>query len=151
MGVEKTLIIIKPDALSKRLVGRVITKIEQDTNLKIIGLKMIRLSREEARKFYIEHKGKDFYEHLVNFIISNPILVMVVKGPEAIQKMRDLMGETHPDDADRGTVRKRWAQDGRHNIIHGSDSPSSAAREIEFFFPDDKDLYEWKKKEYPIV
>ncbi len=151
MGVEKTLIIIKPDALSKRLAGKVITRIEEKTDLKIISLKMTRLSRARVKEFYIEHKGKDFYEPLTSFITSNPILVMVVKGPAAIQKMRNLMGATHPDDADKGTVRELWAQDGRHNIIHGSDSISSAAREVEFFFPKGENLYDWKKKEYPIV
>lgn len=133
MSLERTLIIIKPDAFSKKLVGRVIAELEK-AGLKAVGARMVLLNAEQAEGFYAEHKGKDFYAPLIKFMTSNPVMVMVWEGKDAILRARTLMGATNPANAEEGTIRKRWAQDGRHNIIHGSDSKESAEREINFFF-----------------
>lgn len=140
MNLERTLIIIKPDTFSKKLAGKVIAELEE-AMLKPVGAKMILLNTEQAKKFYTEHKGKDFYEPLVEFMTSNPVMVIVFEGEDAISRARTLIGATDPADAEEGTIRRRWAQDGRHNIIHGSDSVQSAEREIEFFFPDSQQIF----------
>lgn len=140
MNLERTLIIIKPDTFSKKLAGKVIAELEE-AMLKPVGAKMILLNTEQAKKFYAEHKGKDFYEPLVEFMTSNPVMVIVFEGEDAISRARTLIGATDPADAEEGTIRRRWAQDGRHNIIHGSDSVQSAEREIEFFFPDSQQIF----------
>lgn len=147
MNLERTLIIIKPDTFSKKLAGKVIAELEE-AGLKPVGAKMILLNTEQAKKFYAEHKGKDFYELLVEFMTSNPVMVIVFEGEDAISRARTLMGATDPANAEEGTIRRRWAQDGRHNIIHGSDSVQSAGREIEFFFPDSQHIFPWEDKEY---
>lgn len=144
--MERTLIIIKPDALSKKIVGRVITTFEQE-NFKIVAFKMVLLTREKAEEFYAEHKGKEFYEPLVNFMSSNPCLVMVLEGENITQKIRDIAGNTDPQKAGEGTLRKLYAQDNRHNILHAADSVKSAEREVKFFFSENE-IHHWEEKIY---
>lgn len=131
--MERTLSIVKPDGVSKNLIGEVIKRFEQK-GLRIAALKMINLSREEAKGFYIVHKERPFYESLTSFMSEGPIVVMVVEGNNAIQKVREIMGATNPKQAAPGTIRADFASDIEHNIIHGSDSKESAAYEIPFFF-----------------
>lgn len=144
--MEKTFAIIKPDCLSKGSVGKVISIIEEN-GLRIIAMKMLLQTREKAEGFYAEHKGKDFFEPLVCFMSSNPCLVLVLEGENAISKWRKIMGKTDPAQAEEGTIRKLYAQDNRHNIVHGSDSSQSAEREIKYFFTDNE-IHEWSAKTY---
>jgi len=144
--LERTLAIIKPDALSKKIVGKVITTFE-DKGLRIVACKMVCLTRQRAEDFYKEHKGKDFYEPLVDFMSSNPCLVMVLEGDNAVQEIRNIAGNTDPQKAKEGTLRKLYAQDNRHNVLHAADSIKSAVKEIEFFFSGNE-IYRWKEKVY---
>jgi len=144
--LERTAVIIKPDALCKKIAGRVITTFEEQ-GFKIVACKMVFLTREKAEEFYEEHKGKEFYEPLVNFMSSNPCLVMVLEGKNAIQKIRDIAGNTDPQEAKEGTLRRLFAQDNRHNVVHAADSAKSAKREIKFFFSE-KEIYHWEQKIY---
>lgn len=131
--VERTLILLKPDAVQRGLIGEIIGRIER-RGLKIVGLKMMRVTPELAERHYGEHKGKPFYEPLVRFITSAPIVAMVVEGPQAISVMRAMMGKTDAKQAEPGTIRGDLGLSNRHNLVHGSDSPESAAREIALFF-----------------
>ncbi|MGQ9569763.1 MAG: nucleoside-diphosphate kinase [Thermodesulfovibrionales bacterium] len=131
--MERTLSIIKPDGVKKNLTGEIIRRFEQN-NLKIVALKMIRISKEEAMGFYIVHKDKPFYDSLTSFLSEGPIVVMVIEGEEAISKVREIMGATNPKEASPGTIRADFGSDIEHNIIHGSDSKESASYEIPFFF-----------------
>jgi nucleoside-diphosphate kinase len=131
--MERTLSIIKPDGVTKNLIGEVIKRFEKK-GLRIKALKMIHMSREEAKGFYIVHKERPFYESLTSFMSEGPIVVMVLEGEEAIIKVRDIMGATNPKEAATGTIRASFASDIEHNIIHGSDSKESAAYEIAYFF-----------------
>lgn len=144
--MERTLVIIKPDALSKRIMGRVVTTFEEN-GFKIVACKMVLLTRERAEEFYEEHKGKDFYEPLVNFMSSNPCLVMVLEGEKVTERIRDIAGNTDPEKAEEGTLRRLYAQDNRHNIVHAADSPRAAEKEIRFFFSE-KEIYRWEEKVY---
>lgn len=135
--MERTLVLLKPDAVQRRLVGRIISRIEEK-GLKIVGLKMIRVSRELAEKHYAEHREKPFYPELVSFITSAPVVAMVVEGPKAVEVVRKMMGKTNPLEAEPGTIRGDFGLSVTMNLIHGSDSPSSAAREIALFFRDDE-------------
>jgi len=144
--LECTLLIIKPDALSKKIVGKVITTFEEK-GFKIVACKMILLTRERAEEFYEEHKGKDFYEPLVNFMSSNPCLVMVLEGKNATQEIRDIAGNTDPQKAEPGTLRRLYAQDNRHNVLHAADSIKSAEKEIKFFFSE-SEIHRWEEKIY---
>ncbi len=146
--MEKTLIIIKPDALVSGLVGRIVSIIEKK-GFKISGLKMIRLMPKKARGFYRVHKGMHFYTPLVKFMTSNPCFVMVVSGRNAVRGMRKIMGNTDPGKAEKGTIRRLFAVDNRHNVIHGSDSPENAEKEIRFFFTNNE-VFRWEKKKYKI-
>ncbi|MFC2091814.1 nucleoside-diphosphate kinase [Elusimicrobiota bacterium] len=148
MNMEKTLIIIKPDSFSKQIVGQVIGMLEA-IDLKPAGAKMIRMDSEKAGRFYVDHKDKHFFGPLVDFMSSNPVMVMVWEGDDAISRARELMGATDPAEAEDGTIRKKWAADGRHNIIHGSDSPGSAEREIAYFF-NDSEIFQWDTKDYSM-
>jgi len=148
MKKEETLVIIKPDTLCQRVVGKVISIIEEN-GLKIKGLKMIKLNKKDAKNFYIEHKGKDFYTPLVNFMSSNPCIVMVVSGNNAIKKLRKIAGKTDPKEAKPMTIRRMFARDGRHNIVHASDSKKSAKREIKFFFKRNE-IFDWKYINYKL-
>lgn len=135
--MERTLILFKPDAVQRRLVGRIIARIEEK-GLKIVGLKMIRVSRELAEKHYAEHREKPFYPELVSFITSAPVVAMVVEGPRAVEVVRKMMGKTNPLEAEPGTIRGDFGLSVTMNLIHGSDSPASAAREIALFFREDE-------------
>lgn len=135
--MERTLILLKPDAVQRRLVGRIISRIEEK-GLKIVGLKMIRVSRELAERHYAEHREKPFYPELVSFITSAPVVAMVVEGPRAVEVVRKMMGKTNPLEAEPGTIRGDFGLSVTMNLIHGSDSPASAAREIALFFREDE-------------
>ena len=148
MEIQNTLLIIKPDAVLKKIIGRVISALEEGA-LKLVAAKFIRLDEDRARLFYKEHDGKEFFKPLVDFMTSNPVMPMVWSGPDAIAAARKIIGSTNPKDALPGTIRKNWASDGRHNIIHGSDSPASASREIAFFFSANE-ILSWKNREYKI-
>ena len=131
--MERTLSIIKPDATSRNITGKINAMIE-DAGLKIVAQKMIRLSPEQAEGFYAEHKGKSFFDNLVQFMSSAPIIVQVLEADDAIARYRKIMGATNPAVAEEGTIRKTFALSIDKNSVHGSDSPESAAREISFFF-----------------
>ena len=131
--MERTLSIIKPDATSRNITGKINAMIE-DAGLKIVAQKMIRLSPEQAEGFYAEHKGKSFFDNLVQFMSSAPIIVQVLEAGDAIARYRKIMGATNPAVAEEGTIRKTFALSIDKNSVHGSDSPESAAREISFFF-----------------
>ena len=131
--MERTLSIIKPDATSRNITGKINAMIE-DAGLKIVAQKMIRFSPEQAEGFYAEHKGKSFFDNLVQFMSSAPIVVQVLEADDAIARYRKIMGATNPAVAEEGTIRKTFALSIDKNSVHGSDSPESAAREISFFF-----------------
>ncbi len=133
--MQKTFSIIKPDAVKRNLIGKILQRFE-DNSLQVIASKMIQLTPEQAEGFYAEHKGRDFYEPLVAYMLSGPIVVQVLQGENAIAKNREIMGVTDPAKASEGTIRKDFALSVRENSVHGSDSPESAAREIAFFFED---------------
>lgn len=131
--MERTYIMVKPDGVRRGLTGEIITRIERK-GFKIVAMKKMVISRETAEVHYGEHRGKPFFEGLVNFITSGPVVAMVVEGPQAISEMRRLMGATRPWEAVPGTIRADFATTVDENIIHGSDGPESAAREIAIFF-----------------
>ncbi len=133
MAVERTLSIIKPDAVAKNVIGRIYTRFEQ-AGLKIIAARMKWLSRAEAEGFYAVHKDRPFFKDLVGFMTSGPVIIQVLEGEDAIQKNRDLMGATDPRKAAKGTIRADFAQSIDANAVHGSDSPQSASTEIAYFF-----------------
>jgi nucleoside-diphosphate kinase len=131
--VERTLIIVKPDGVNRGLVGEVLGRFEA-RGLKLAGLKLIRITREQAERHYAEHQGKGFYDGLVSFITSGPVVVGVVEGPGAIAMVRTMMGATNPANAAPGTIRGDFASVVSYNIIHGSDGAESAQREIALYF-----------------
>ncbi|MBM4145254.1 MAG: nucleoside-diphosphate kinase [Nitrospira sp.] len=131
--MERTLSIVKPDGVKKNLIGEVIKRFEQK-GLRIAALKMLRMSVDDAKGFYIVHKERPFYDTLTGFMSEGPIVVVVVEGENAISKVREIMGATNPKDAAPGTIRADFASDIEHNIIHGSDSKESASYEIPYFF-----------------
>ena len=133
MAVERTLTIIKPDAVAKGVVGRIITRFEQ-AGLKILAAKLVRLSRAQAAGFYAVHKDRPFYASLCAFMTQGPCLPMVLEGEDAIARLRDLLGATNPAQAAAGTIRKEFAESIEANAVHGSDSSASAAFEIPYFF-----------------
>jgi nucleoside-diphosphate kinase len=133
--VERTLSIIKPDAVGKNVIGEIIARFEQ-ADLKIVAAKMLHLSQEKAEGFYAEHKGRPFFPALVEFMTSGPVVVQVLEGENAILKNRELMGATNPQEAEAGTIRSDFAQSIDANAVHGSDSPESAEREVAYFFAD---------------
>ncbi|SUP15235.1 nucleoside-diphosphate kinase [Vibrio alginolyticus] len=135
MALERTFSIIKPDALERNLIGEIYNRIEK-AGLRIIAAKMVHLTEDQASGFYAEHEGKEFFPPLKEFMTSGPIMVQVLEGANAIARYRELMGKTNPEEAACGTLRADYALSMRHNSVHGSDSPESAAREIEFFFPE---------------
>ena len=132
--MERTLSIIKPDGVKKNLIGEVLKRFEQP-GLRIAAMRMLRMSIDDAKGFYIIHKERPFYDSLTSFMSEGPVVVMVVEGENAINKVRQIMGATNPKDAAPGTIRADFASDIEHNIVHGSDSKESAAFEIPFFFP----------------
>lgn len=133
MAVERTLSIIKPDAVAKNAIGQIMARFER-AGLRICATKMKRLTRDEAAAFYAEHEGRPYYEPLVEFMLSGPVVVSVLEGENAILKHREIMGTTNPETAALGTIRADFASNTRENAVHGSDSQSSASKEIAFFF-----------------
>lgn len=133
MGVERTLSIIKPDAVAKNVIGQIYSRFEQ-AGLKIIAARMAQLSRADAEGFYAVHKSRPFFKDLVDFMISGPVMIQVLEGGSAIQKNRDLMGATDPKKADKGTIRADFADSIDANAVHGSDSAENAGNEIAYFF-----------------
>ena len=133
MAVERTLSIIKPDAVAKNVIGEILTRFEK-AGLKVVAAKMIKLDDEKAGGFYAEHKERPFFKDLVGFMTSGPVVVQVLEGENAIAKNRELMGATNPKEADAGTIRADFAESIDANAVHGSDSAESAAREIDYFF-----------------
>ncbi|MGB9622004.1 MAG: nucleoside-diphosphate kinase [Brevinematia bacterium] len=131
--MEKTLFIIKPDAVAKKKVGKIISIIEE-SGIEILAMKMTKLTVSEAEEFYKEHKGKDFFQRLIEFMISGPIVVMVLGGENIIHRVRDIIGDTDPRKAKEGTIRKLFGEDLPRNAVHASDSIASSQREIGFFF-----------------
>ena len=137
MAVERTLSIIKPDAVAKNVVGQILTRFEA-AGLQVVALKMQQLSQEQAEGFYAEHSERPFFKDLVAFMTSGPVTVQVLEGEDAIALNRQLMGATNPQEADAGTIRADFATSIDANAVHGSDSATSAAREIAYFFGDDE-------------
>ncbi|HLR17304.1 MAG TPA: nucleoside-diphosphate kinase [Alcanivoracaceae bacterium] len=133
MAVERTLSIIKPDAVAKNVIGQIVTRFEA-AELRVVAMKMVQLSQEQAEGFYAEHKERPFFGDLVSFMTSGPVVVQVLEGENAIAKNRELMGATNPKEADAGTIRADFAESIDENAVHGSDSPESAKREIDYFF-----------------
>ena len=133
MAIEQTLSIIKPDAVSKNAIGDIYSRFEK-AGLKIVAAKMLHLSNEQAEGFYVEHKERPFFQSLVEFMTSGPVVVQVLSGDNAIALNRELMGATNPANAEPGTIRRDFANSVEANAVHGSDSPTSAEREISYFF-----------------
>jgi nucleoside-diphosphate kinase len=134
MAVQRTLSIIKPDAVAKNVIGQIYARFES-AGLKVIAARMTHLSRQDAEGFYAVHKGRPFFNDLVSFMISGPVMIQVLEGEGAILKNRDLMGATDPAKAAKGTIRADFAQSIDANAVHGSDAPETAAVEIAYFFP----------------
>ena len=134
MAVERTLSIVKPDAVAKNVIGQIYSRLEA-SGLKIIAARMLHLSRNDAEGFFAVHRQRPFFNDLVNFMISGPVLVQVLEGESAIQKNRDLMGATDPKKAAKGSIRADFADSIDANAVHGSDAPETAATEIAYFFP----------------
>ncbi|MFP1743463.1 nucleoside-diphosphate kinase [Lonsdalea quercina] len=137
MTVERTFSIIKPNAVAKNVIGAIYNRFES-AGFKIVAAKMLHLTREQAEGFYAEHKGKPFFDGLVTFMTSGPIVVQVLEGENAVQRHRDLMGATNPENALAGTLRADYADSLTENAVHGSDSQTSAEREIAYFFSADE-------------
>lgn len=133
VDMERTLSIIKPDGVGRGLIGEVIKRLEQ-AEIKIIAMKMIHMTKDEAKGFYAVHKEKPFFDSLTDFMSSGPIVVMVLKGDNVIARYRKLMGATNYKEADPGTIRADFATDIERNVVHGSDAPETAAEEIKYFF-----------------
>ncbi len=134
MAVERTLSIIKPDAVAKNVIGKIISRFE-DNGLRIAAARMKLLSQKEAEGFYAVHRERPFFNDLVKFMISGPVMIMVLEGENAISQNRNLMGATDPKKADKGTIRADFAESIDANAVHGSDGPDTAATEIAYFFP----------------
>ena len=135
MATERTFSIIKPDATARNLTGQIIARFEE-AGLRIVASKRIHMTREQAEGFYAVHKERPFFNDLVSFMISGPVVVQVLEGDNAIARNREIMGATNPTDADAGTIRKDFAESIEANSVHGSDAPETAAEEIKFFFTD---------------
>ena len=137
MAMERTFSIIKPDAVAKDVIGEIVSRFEK-AGLRIVASRMEHLTVDKAKGFYAEHDGKGFFQDLVNYMSSGPVIVQVLEGGGAIALNRQLMGATNPADADAGTIRADFAESIEANAVHGSDSPESAAREISYFFEPDQ-------------
>ncbi len=140
---ERTFVMIKPDAMARALAGEIISRFEKK-GLKMVAARLLKMDEEMAAKHYAEHIGKDFYEPLVRFITSGPVLAMVWEGENAIKAVRKIVGKTDPHEAGPGTIRGDMAAITRMNLVHASDSPESAEREIALFF-DESDIIEWER------
>ena len=137
MNLERTLSIVKPDAVRKNVIGRILDRLET-AGLKVIACKMLLLTQDEAEKFYAVHRERAFFRELVEYMISGPVVIQVLEGEGAIQRNREVMGATNPEDADPGTIRAAFAESVQANAVHGSDGPETARNEIAFFFSDDE-------------
>ena len=135
MAIERTFSIVKPDAVARDLIGKIYARFEE-AGLKIVAAKMIHMSQEQAEGFYAEHKERPFFGELVEFMTSGPVMVQVLEGENAVALNRDIMGATNPEEAAEGTIRRDFAESLGRNSVHGSDSPTSAAREVAYFFDD---------------
>jgi len=135
MSIQRTLSIIKPDAVAKQVVGEIYSRFEKN-GLRIVAARMMQLTREQAEDFYAIHRDRPFFKDLVSFMISGPVMVQVLEGEDAVLKNRKLMGATNPKEADPGTIRADFADSIDANAVHGSDSETTAAQEIHFFFPE---------------
>jgi len=133
MAIERTFSIIKPDAVAKNVIGEIVSRFEKN-GLRIIAMRMLHLTREQAEGFYAVHRERPFFNDLVAFMTSGPVVVQVLEGENAISRNRELMGATNPQDAAPGTIRADFAMTVDENAVHGSDAPETAAQEIEFFF-----------------
>ncbi len=133
MAIERTISIIKPDAVAKNVIGEIYSRFEK-AGLRIVAARMAHLSREQAEGFYAVHRERPFFNDLVSFMISGPVMIQVLEGDEAISKNREIMGATNPKDAAPGTIRADFAVSIDENAVHGSDSPETAAQEIAYFF-----------------
>ena len=131
--MERTLSIIKPDAVKRELIGEVVKRLEQ-SQLKIVAMKMIHMTKDQAKGFYAVHRERPFFENLTDFMSSGPAIVMVLEGDNAIARYRELMGATNYEEAAEGTIRREFATDIEKNVVHGSDAPETAAFEISYFF-----------------
>jgi len=141
--IERTFVMLKPDAVQRALVGEIVGRLERK-GLKPVAMKFMRLPKELAERHYSEHKGKSFFPGLIEYITSGPVLCMVWEGENAVTDVRALMGKTNPQDAPLGTIRGDLAQQTGRNLVHGSDSPESARREIQIFF-NDYELQDYKR------
>ena len=137
MAIERTLSIIKPDGVAKNIIGKIYSRFEK-VGLSIIAAKMLHLSKEQAGEFYAVHKERPFYNDLIEFMTSGPVMVQALEGENAINKNREVMGATNPKDAAAGTIRADFAETVDENVVHGSDGPDTAKAEIAFFFQDDE-------------
>jgi nucleoside-diphosphate kinase len=137
MAIERTISIIKPDAVAKNVIGDIYSRFEK-AGLQVVASRMLHLSQQQAEGFYAEHKERPFFAALVSFMTSGPVMVQVLEGEGAVLKNRDLMGATNPADAEAGTIRADFAESIDENAVHGSDSTDSAAREIAYFFTEDQ-------------
>ncbi|AKH20400.1 nucleoside-diphosphate kinase [Sedimenticola thiotaurini] len=135
MAIERTFSIVKPDAVAKNIIGKIYSRFEE-AGLKIVAAKMLQLTREQAGEFYAVHKERPFYNDLIDFMTSGPVMVQVLEGENAIAKNREVMGATNPQEAAPGTIRADFAETVDENAVHGSDAPETAAAEIAFFFPE---------------
>ena len=137
MAIERTFSIVKPDGVEKNLIGEVYRRFEMG-GLRIVAARMLQLSREQAEAFYGVHKERPFFNDLVSYMISGPVMVQVLEGENAVRVNREIMGATNPAEADAGTIRADFADSIEENIVHGSDAPETAVQEIGFFFADDQ-------------
>ena len=137
MSLERTLSIIKPDAVRKNVIGIILDRFES-AGLKVIACKMLLLTRDQAKEFYAVHRERTFFQELVDYMISGPVVIQVLEGEGSIQRNRQVMGATDPEDADPGTIRADFADSVQANAVHGSDGPDTARNEIAFFFGDDE-------------
>jgi len=136
---QRTLVLLKPDAVNRRLIGEIIQRFERK-GLKIVAMKMLWLSKEMAERHYEVHRGKPFYDSLIDYITAAPIVAMVLEGDNAIEVVRKMMGKTNGQEAEPGTIRGDYAMSVQNNLVHGSDSPESAEREISLFFKEEEIL-----------
>jgi nucleoside-diphosphate kinase len=144
MAMERTFVALKPDAVQRGLIGEIIGRFERK-GFKLLGLKMMHVTRAMAEEHYGEHNGKPFFDGLVDFITSSPIVAMAWEGENAVASIRTMMGATNPKDSAPGTLRGDYAVDMGRNIVHGSDSPASAERELKIFFKSDELLQDWNR------
>ena len=137
MTIERTFSIVKPDGVAKNLIGEVYRRFE-NSGLRVIASRMLHLTREQAEGFYAVHRDRPFFNDLVSYMISGPVVVQVLEGEDAIQRNREIMGATNPADAEAGSIRADFATNIEENIVHGSDGPDTAREEIGFFFDEDQ-------------